>query len=183
MPLMKNFLLTIAFSIAANLTFGQTGCSMHLIKFFNNDDERGINISEFWIVVDGTKIQGEKIGEHYRFPIIDSTMTFEFGIKTNKMNFKSDSYKAWMLNNGSSIFLGKITRFDKLLTVAEHNGMDESDDDYDTFAKRFFLADNAYTIDIDEYEKVKRLDYFIINPNQEGGGSYALTQKIVELKK
>lgn len=36
---------------------------------------------------------------------------------------------------------------------------------------------------INEYEKIKRLDYLIINTNQEGDGSYVLTQKIIKLKK
>lgn len=183
MPFMKNILLTILISAIANLTFGQTDFSMHSIKFFKNNNERSINVSEIWIVVEGTKILGEKIGDRYRFPIIDSTTTFEFGIKTNRMEFESGTYKAWRLNRGSSITLGKITRIDKLLSVAEYNGMEKSEDDYDTFAKRFFIADDVYTIDINDYEKVKRLNYLIINPNQEGDGSYVLTQKIIKLKK
>lgn len=183
MPFMKNILLTIFFSISANLTFGQTDFSMHSIKFFKNDNERSINVSEIWNIVDGIKIVGERIGELYRFPIIDSTTTFEFSIKTNRMDFESGTYQAWRLNKGSSITLGKITCINKLLSVADYNGMKESEDDYDTFAKRFFIAGDNYTIDINDYEKVKRLDYLIINPNQKGDGSYVLTQKIVKLKK
>ncbi|MDP2692491.1 MAG: hypothetical protein Q8O88_02510, partial [bacterium] len=180
---MKIILLTILFSIAANLTFGQTDSSMHSIEFFKNNNRSSINVSEIWIVVDGTKILGEKVGELYRFPIIDSTTTFEFGIKTNRMEFESGPYKAWRLNSGSIITLGKITLIDKLLSVAEYSGMVESDDNYDIFAKRFLIADDIYSIDINDYEKVKQLDYLIINPNQEGDGSYVLTQKIVKLKK
>jgi hypothetical protein len=183
MPFMKNILLTILISTIANLTFGQTDFSMHSIKFFKNNKERSINVSEIWIVVEGTKILGEKIGDHYRFPIIDSTTTFEFGIKTNKMEFESGTYKAWRLNKGSNITLGKITRIDKILSVAEFNGMEKSEVDYNTFAKRFFIADDIYTIDIKDHDKVKRLDYLVINPKQQGDGSYVLTQKIVKLKK
>lgn len=182
MPFMKTILLTILFSISTNLTFGQTDYSMHSINFFENNKEKSIKVSEIWIIVDGTKIQGEKIGAFYRFPIIDSTKTFEFGIKTNKMDFESGTYRAWRLNKGSSITLGKITRIDKLFSVAEYNEMEESENDYEIFAKRFFIADN-YTIDINEFRKIKRLDYLIINPNQEGDGSYVLTQKIVKMKK
>ncbi len=180
---MKNVLLTILFTIAVNLAFGQTDFSMHSIKFFKNSNESNINVSEIWIVVDGTKITGEKVGEFYRFPIIDSTTTFEFGIKANSMEFESGPYKAWILNNSSNITLGKITRIDKLLSVAEYNGMKEPDDDYDIFSKRFFIANDIYTIDINDYEKIKRIDYLVINPNQEGDGSYVLIQKIVKLKK
>lgn len=180
--IMKKILLTISISILTNLAFGQTNYSMHSIKFFQNNKERRINVSEIWIVVDGAKIKGEKIGELFRFPIMDSTKIFKFGIQTNRIKFESDGYKAWILNNGSSITLGKITCIDKLLSVAKYNEMEESEDDYETFAKRFFIADD-YTIDINNYEKVKQLDYLIINPKQEGGGSYFLTQKTVKLKK
>lgn len=177
---MKTILLTILFSISVNLIFGQTDYSMHLIEFFKNDKKKNINVSEIWIVVDGIKVSGEKIGDFFRFPLIDSTLTFEFGIKTNRMEFNSGPFKAWILNTGSNITLGKLTRIDKLLSVAEYNGMEKSDDGYDFFAKRFFIADNQYTIDIDDFKKVKRLDYLIINP---GSGSYVLTQKTVKLKK
>lgn len=61
--------------------------------------------------------------------------------------------------------------------------MEESDDDYEIFKNRFFIAGHTYTIDINEYEKLKRLDYLIINTNQEGDGNCVLTQKIVKLKK
>ena len=183
MLFVKNILLTILFSISANLTFGQTGYSLHSIKFFRNNDEKSINVSKIWIVVGGEKIQGEKVGEFYRFPLIDSTRTFEFGIETNRMEFESGTYQTWILNKGSSIILGKITRINKLLSVAGYNGMNKSEDDYDTFAKRFFIADDKYTIDINDYKKIKRLDYLIINPNQDGDGSYVLTQRIVKVKK
>lgn len=182
MPFMKTILLTFLFSISTNLTFGQTDYSMHSVNFFENNKEKSIKVSEIWIIVDGTKIQGEKIGAFYRFPIIDSTKTFEIGIKTNKMDFESGTYRAWRLNKGSSITLGKITRIDKLLSVAEYNEMEESENDYEIFAKRFFIAGD-YTIDINEFRKIKRLDYLIINPNQEGDGSYVMTQKIVKMKK
>ncbi len=181
MPFMKTILLII-FSISANLTFCQTDYSIHSINFFKNNKEKSVRVSEIWIIVDETKIQGEKIGASYRFPRIDSTKTFEIGIKTNKMEFESGTYRAWRLNKGSSITFGKITRIDKLLSVAEYNDMKESEDDYEIFAKRFFIADD-YTIDINEFRKIKRLDYLIINPNQEGDGSYVLTQKIVKMKK
>lgn len=180
---MRNLLLTILFSILVNLTFGQTDYSMHSIEFFKNCNERDINVSEVWIVVDGTKIKGENVGELYRFPIIDSTTTFGFIIKTNRMEFESGPYKAWILNKGSRITLGKITRINKLLSVSEYNGMEKTDDDYDIFSKRFLIANDIYTIDIKDDEKIKRLDYLVIKPNQDGDGNYVLTQKIVKLKR
>jgi hypothetical protein len=182
MPFMKNLFLTILLLIGINLTYGQTGHSMHSVEFFKNNTERSIKISEISIIVDGTKISGEKVGNEYRFPKIDSTKTFEFFIKSNKMDFNSGPYDAWILNNGSKIILGKLNRIDKLLSVAEYNEMEKNEEDYKIFAKRFFLG-NGYTMDINEYDKIKRLDYLVFNPIQYGDGSYVLTQKIIKLKK
>ena len=180
---MKNLLLILLFIASYSLAYGQTDYSIHSFDFFKNNKKRNINVSEIWIIVGGTKIKGEKIGEFFHFPLIDSYKTFEFGIKTNRMDFKSGLLESWMLNNGSKITLGKITNVDKLLSVGEYNERDESDDNYYIFAKRFFIAGDAYTIDIDNYEKVKRVKYLIIDPKQEGDGGYVLVQEIVKSKK
>ena len=180
---MKNVLLIILITLSTNLIFSQPDFSMHSINFFKNEKQKNIKVLEIWVVVNGTKIQGEKFGASFRFPIIDSTTTFDLVIVTNRMQFESDGYNAWILNKGSSITLGKITRINKLISVAEYNEMDKSEVDFDTFAKRFFIADGNYTIDINNYQRVKRLDYLIINPNQQGDGSYVLTHKNVKVKK
>ena len=179
---MKNLFLTFLLAIGINLTYCQNDYSMHSVEFFKNKTEKNIKISEISIIVDGIKISGEKVGNKYRFPKIDSTKTFEFLIKSNRMDFGSGPYNAWILNKGSNITLGKINQIDKLLSVAEYNGMGKTEEDYDIFSKRFFVA-NDYTIDINEFEKIKRLDYLVFNPIQQGDGSYVLTQKIIELKK
>ena len=179
---MKNLILLILFINGINLTYGQTGHSMHSVTFFKNNNERNIKVLEISIIVDGIKISGKKDGNEYRFPKIDSSKTFNFLIKSNKMNFSSGPYNAWILNNGSNITLGKVNRIDKLLSVAEYDEMEKTEEDYDIFSKRFFVA-NDYTIDINEFEKIKRLDYLVFNPIQNGDGIYVLTQKIVELKK
>ena len=178
---MKGSLYTILLIITSNLTFGQTDYSTHTIDFYLNNKEKQINVSEIWIIVEGTKIFGEKIGESFRFPIIDSNVEFEFGIKTNRMEFESGPYNAWFLNSGSRITVGKINRINKLLSVAHYSEMNKSEISYNIFAKRFFIG-GGDTIDIDNYENVKRLDYLIINPNQQCNGGYVTTQKIIKLK-
>ncbi|WP_196889812.1 hypothetical protein [Aureivirga sp. CE67] len=180
---MKNILLILLFLISTNLTFGQTEYSKHSIKFFKNNKQKSLRVLDIWIIVDGIKIQGEKVGDFYQFPIIDSTKRFELGIKTNKMKIESGSFEARMLNNGSIMILGKITRINKLLSVAEYSEMEKSEDDYEIFAKRFFIANKVYTIDINNHEKVKQLEYLIVKPNQKGCGSYVSIQNIVKLKK
>lgn len=182
MSFMKKLILIILLLIGVNLTYCQIDYSIHSLEFYENFKRKKIKIKEFSIIVDGTKINGEKIGDNYRFPIIDSVKTFEFNIKTNKMDFVSAPHKTWVLNNNSNIIIGKITRIDKLFTVAQYKGLQRSDVDYEVFSKRFFLPNN-HTIDINKPEKIKRLDYMILNPIFQGNRIYILLQKIIELKK
>ncbi|MEO1628929.1 MAG: hypothetical protein AAFV25_27530, partial [Bacteroidota bacterium] len=171
----------LLFSI--QLAIGQADYSEHSVRFFKNNKEKKVKATDIWIVWNGTKFTAERVGEIFRLPIIDPNATVELGIKTNRMEFVSISCQPWMLNNGASITIGKLTRIDKLLSVAEYNGRRPSDDNWDIFSKRFFIAGRNYTIDIEGHEKVKRLDFVIINPRQEGDGGYVIIQKVVKLKR
>lgn len=181
---MKTTIQTIFFLVLFNLNFGQTYTSAHSVKFFKNNFERKVNVLEIWIIVDGTIIPGEKVGKTFQLPLIDNDQIFEFYIKTNKMEFETClPLKAWKLNNGSNIVLGKITRIEKLNSVAKDTEMKELDKGYDYFSKHFFIADERYTIEINESKKIRRLDYLIINPNEKGDGTYIIQQKKVKQKK
>ncbi|MBJ2175874.1 hypothetical protein JBL43_16590 [Aureibaculum sp. A20] len=180
---MRTVLLTLLFSISFLLSYGQKKFSNHTLHFFKNNTEKKIKASEISILVDGNKITGEKNGELYQFPIIDSTKTFEFIVKINNVAFKAGPYESWFLNSGSEITLGVLTKIDELLSVAEYNGIKKQDEEFDLLSKRFFIVNNKYTIDINAYKKIKRLDFLIINPHQKGDGSYVLTQRIIDLKK
>lgn len=183
MPFMKNLLLIIFIATTFNLTYCQEEFSKHSLQFFKNNSERKTKGSEVWIVVDGKKVKGQKIGDSYVFPKLDKEDSFQLIVKTNGIEIRTGTYKSWYLNNGSTLIAGKLTKIEKLLSVAEYNGMDKSEDDFDVFSKRFFIVDDVYTIDIDDYYKIRRLDYLIVNPNQDGDGVYSLTQQIVKLKK
>tara|TARA_R110002126_G_scaffold291138_1_gene450566 strand:+ start:56 stop:598 length:543 start_codon:yes stop_codon:yes gene_type:complete len=180
---MKTLLLTILFATCFHLTYCQGELSKHSLQIFKNDSEKKVRSSEFGIIVDGNKISAKKIEDTYGFPKLDKDKTFQFVIKTNGIEFRSGTFKSWYLNNGSSIIVGKLTRIEKLLSVAEYNGMDKNNEDFDIFSKRFFIVNDVYTIDIENFEKIKRLDYLIVNPNQDGDGSYSLTQEVVQLRK
>lgn len=183
MPFMKNLFLITFIATSFNFTYCQKEFSKHSLQFYKNNSERKTKGSEVWIVVDGKKVKGQKIGDSYMFPKLETEDSFQFHIKTNGIEIRTGSYKSWYLNNGSSLVAGKLTKIEKLLSVAEYNGMDKNEEDFDIFSKRFFIVDEVYTIDIDDYRKIKRLDYLIVNPNQEGDGIYSMTQKVVKLKK
>ncbi|MEZ4917822.1 MAG: hypothetical protein R2792_01860 [Saprospiraceae bacterium] len=180
---MKTTLFILLFTISSILAFSQAEYSVHRINYCKNNTIKNTSVEGIWIVVGGVKIKGEKTGADFRFPIIDSSATFEIGIKTNNMNFYSGPFNAWMLNAGSEITLGKITRIKKLLSISEYSKMNELDKEYPVLSRRFFIINNAFTIDIGQPEKVKRIDYLIINPSQKGDGSFVLSQKVIKMKK
>jgi hypothetical protein len=69
-----------------------------------------------------------------------------------------------MLNKGSRMTFGKLTKLKKLKSVAEYND-------------RYFVIEQTYTIDIEDRNKVKELQFLIISPTSSG--KLVRTQKVV----
>ena len=182
MPLKTKLISTLLFFFAFNLMHGQQIESLKLtLRYFKNDSERSIKNSNIWITVDGKNIHPTRDKNIFTFPKIDSMKMVLINVKTNNIEFSLGPHKPWVLNNGAEIIAGKLTRIDKLQSVADYNGMLESEENYDIFSSRFFIVDGVYTIDIAEYKKVKKLHFLILNPYQEGHGSLFMAQEIIEL--
>jgi uncharacterized protein YunC (DUF1805 family) len=185
MPLKKACVLTIIFCCIIRLAHGQEkGVSNHHLSIYKNDQKLVIKDCELSITTtDSVKIVASRVGNVFTFSKIDTSKSFTITIKADKMTFTSGLYKAWYLNNGSRMIFGTLTKINNLLSVAEYNDMTEKDENWDILSKRFFIVDRVYTIDINDFKKVRELQFLIINPDQQGDGSYSLTQKIIRLRK
>jgi hypothetical protein len=162
-----------------NLVLGQdSAMSKHEFNFYINDIKNSAANAEISIIVSGDTIKSYKSGDLYYFPILDTANDFNIEVKVNNIVFSGLGYKAWTLNRGTRIILGKITKLNKLLSVAKYNGMAKRDDGWEWYSKRFFVIDHAYTLDIDNREKIKELQFLIISPNNSN--SHVTTQKIVK---
>ncbi|MBX3255385.1 MAG: hypothetical protein KF862_14685 [Chitinophagaceae bacterium] len=161
-----------------NFVLGQNPIqSKHEFDFYINDIKDSSVNTEISIIVSGDTIKSNKIGDFYYFPILDTANSFDMEIKVGNILFFGQGYKSWMLNKGTRIVLGKITQLNKLLSVAEYNGMTKKDDGWEWYSKRYFVADHAYTLDIDNLSNIKELEFIILNPNNSH--SLITTQKIV----
>lgn len=172
-------ILTIFLSLFS-LTFvvGQNPIqSKHEFAFYINDIKDSSESTEISIIVCSDTIKSNKIGDFYYFPILDTVNSFDMEIKVGDILFLGQGYKSWMLNKGTRIVLGKITQLNKLLSVAEYNGMTKKDDGWEWYSKRYFVVDHAYTLDIDDLSNVKELEFLILNPNNSQ--IFMKTQKIV----
>ena len=181
MPLMKHS-TTLIFFLAVfslNLALGQNSAmSKHEFNFYIDDIKNLATNAEISIIVSGDTIKSNKIGDFYYFPLLDTTNNFDIEVKVNNIIFSGQNYKAWVLNRGTRIILGRITKLNKLLSVAEYNGMTKKDEGWEWYSKRFFVIDHAYTLDINNRGKIKELQFLIINPNKSN--SLVTTQKIVK---
>lgn len=170
------FLLMI---FSPSIVFGQNSeVSKHKFNFYNDDIKSSVTNVEISIIVAGDTIKSNNVGDFYYFPLLDTAINFDIQVKVNNITFSGQAYKAWMLNLGTRIILGRITKLNKLISVAEYNGMTKKDEGWEWYSKRFFVIDHAYTLDINNRKKIKELQFLIINPNNSN--SLVTTQKIVK---
>jgi hypothetical protein len=80
------------------------------------------------------------------------------------------------------MYFGKLTEISTLLSVAKYHSLSAKDENWEVFSSRYSIIDGQYTIDIDSFQKGQEIQFLIFNPNQEGCGTYSLTQKVVKMK-
>ena len=165
--------------IARTFVFGQTeGMSKHQFSFYINDQDKPAPNAEIFVVVSGDTIKSKyNEGFHY-FPAIDTSKQFDIIIKVKDLMFLGQGYPGWMLNKGSRITFGRLTKLKKLTSVANYNDMTEKGEGWEWYSKRFFVVNHAYTLDIDNRNKIKELQFLVISPNNSG--SHVTTQKIIK---
>lgn len=169
--------LFVLFSLSH--VFGQNQTvSKHEFIFYKDDIKIPVADAEISIVVSGDTLKSNQTGSFYYFPIIDTAKNFGIIIKVNNIIFSGQGYKAWMLNSGTKIILGQLTKLNKLQSVAEYNGMTKKDEGWEWYSKRFYVIDRRYTIDINNRDKIKELQFLIISPNNSN--SHVTTQKIIK---
>jgi hypothetical protein len=172
-------ILTIILALLfPTLIFGQTDAmSKHKFSFYINEREKSTVNAEISIVTSGDTIKGNYVEGYYYFPVIDTSRKFDVIVRTNDIIFLAQDYPGWMLNKGARITFGKLTKLKKLTSVAEYNGMTEKDEGWEWYSKRYFVVDRTYTIDIDNRNKIKELQFLIISPHSSG--VLATTQKVI----
>ena len=97
-------------------------------------------------------------------------------VRINNLTFSGQSYPGWMLNKGTRITFGKLTKLKKLESVANYNSSTKKDVDWEWSSKRFFVANHVYTLDIENRNRIRELQFLIISVN--GSGNLVTTQKI-----
>jgi len=181
MPFMKlsSTLTIILMLLAQSSVLGQgEGASKHQFSFYINEKEKSSADAEIFIVVSEDTIKGNYVEGFYHFPPIDTSKQFDIIVKVSDIIFSGQGYPGWMLNKGSRITFVKLTKLKKLTSVAEYNGMSNKDEGWEWYSKRFFVVNHTYTIDIDNRNKIKELQFLVISPNSSG--KLVTTKKVVK---
>ena len=117
---MKTILATLICFVFSPV-FGQNNVSRHKVSFYINETRQQIFTYKIEIFVGTDTIVGYKNQDTFLFPIIDTNKEFTLEIEINKLKFQAGPFKAWCLNNGSRMILGKLTKINSLLSVAKYN--------------------------------------------------------------
>jgi hypothetical protein len=148
--------------------------SEHKISFNVNKEQKEIRSSEVYVIVENNTIEGKKVNDKYYFPYIEKE--FKIVIKINKTIFEAGPFKPMVLNSDCDLDLGIINRIKKMTSVAEYNGMNEKDEGWEWYSKRYFIVNNMHTIDIENPNKLKKLTYLVLN------GKTKSSEKIIGTK-
>ena len=172
--------MTILFCLVSNIGQAQSEIySKHEFSFYNDEVINTASNTEIFVISNSMDtVKAIKKDGFYLFPILDTNKNFTLQVKTNDIVYSEENLLPWMLNKGSDIILGKITRLNNLISVAQRNGMTKNDIGYEACANRFFILDRTYTIDIKNRETISELRFLILNPNNSR--SYSISQKIVK---
>lgn len=150
---MRN-LLTLIFCFLYTLVHSQSkSLSEHIISFNINEKQKEIKSSEIYIIIENDTISGKEIKNKYYFPYIEKE--FSIVIKINKTEFEAGPFQPTVLNSDCDIDFGIISNLKKLISVAEYNGMNKSDEGWKWYSKRYFIVNKVYTIDVENPKKVK----------------------------
>src|ERR1035437_1188146 len=136
-----------------------------------------INKLQLSIIVDRDTILAKRKDSLYTFPIIDSTKEFKIYVKLKKLAYVTLILTSQWLNKGSKIIFGRVTKINKLLSVAKYNSLEPSHESYEVDSKTFFIINHDYTIFILNPTKTKEVQFLIISPNSIGCGTYTIFQK------
>ena len=180
MPFMKlsSILMIVWMLSPKSSVFGQTeASSKHEFNFYINEKERSAENAEISVVVSGDTIKSNRVDGLYYFPVLDTSKQFDLIVRVNGITFSGQDYPSWMLNKGSRITFGRLTKLKNLTSVADYNDMTKTDEGWDWYSKRFFVVNRTYTLDIDDRNKIKELQFLIINPNSSG--KLVTTQRVV----
>ncbi|MVN23556.1 hypothetical protein GO621_18710 [Mucilaginibacter sp. HMF7410] len=166
-------LLNFKFANGQNITQ-----SKHDFSFYVNDVEQLLGNVELSIIVSNDTIKSKRITNSFYFPIIDTSKQFDILLKINGLTFSGQGYKAWVLNKGSKMTFGQITKLNKLESVAKYNGMTKKDNGWEEYSKRFFVINDVYTVEIDNRKRIHELQFLIVSPHNSN--SLFTTQKTIK---
>jgi hypothetical protein len=115
------------------------------------------------------------------FPKISTSDSLTIKFKYAKKTIAFSGFFGKQINLGGDFFIVTISDFNKMTSVAKENDMDKSEADYSIYKSRFFVAKD-FTIDLPDYDKIKRITFIIFKPKTFGDGTYILSTSTKNIK-
>lgn len=107
--------------------------------------------------------------------------TFDLIVKSKGHVFSMDRIPGWRLQNGAHVSIGVLKNFKKILSIAQQDDYKPEDEDYETFSKRYRIAPEGTTIDLEDAKSILMVHYLVLLPITYGDGvvftSYQIRRK------
>jgi hypothetical protein len=151
------------------------------IKIFKNNKETKL-LKKRRVQLFSNKVEISRVDTTNKilFPKVDQNAVIQLQIKDGK-ELRNFSGLGKEINMGGDLYFVTISNFNKVLSVAEENNMEINMSDYKTYRSRFFIA-NYFTIDLPEFEKIRKVNFVIFKPRTYGDGTYITSIENIKYK-
>ena len=104
--------------------------------------------------------------------------TFDLIIKSRSHVFSMSRVPGWRLQNGAHVSVGVLKSFKNVRSIAEQDDYKTEDEDYETCSKRYRIAPEGSTLDLEDAKSILTVHYLVLLPITYGEGAVFTSYQI-----
>ena len=104
--------------------------------------------------------------------------TFDLTVKSKSHVFSMSRIPGWRLQNGAHVSVGVLKNFKNLQSIAERYDYKTEDEDYETCSKRYRIAPEGSTLDLEDAKSILTVHYLVLSPITYGDGAVFTSYQI-----
>ena len=163
----------IASSASRNLSYSLT------ITSYGNDKPKAFRYRQnVHIRLDGKTLIPKDSAGLLLFNQLTAKDTFDLMVKSRGHIFIMDKIPGWRLQNGAHVSIGVLKNFKKLQSIAEQDDVKTEDEGYETWSKRYRIAPEGSTLDLEDAKSILTVHYLVLLPITYGCGSVLTSYQI-----
>ena len=104
--------------------------------------------------------------------------TFDLIVKSRSHVFSMSRIPGWRLQNGAHVSVGVLKNFKNLQSIAEQDDYKTEDENYETWSKRYRIAPEGSTLDLENAKSILTVHYLVLLPIMSGDGAVFTSHQI-----